>query len=60
MNSKVEGMYDVGYKSSLKCKGLVLACTASQKNAELSAVLALSPMCSDHTEEATEKTLREK
>lgn len=48
----------IEYKSLLRCKGPVLAFIASQNTAELSTVLELSHMCSDHTEEATEKTPR--
>lgn len=46
------------YKCLLSCKAPVLAFTASQNTAELPTALELSPMCSDHTEEATEKTPR--
>lgn len=47
------------YKRLLSCKAPALAFTASQNTAELPTALELSPMCSDHTEEASEKTPRE-
>lgn len=50
----------IGYKSLLRGRGPVLAFAASQNTAELSTLLELSPTCSDHIEEATEKTLGKK
>lgn len=58
MNSKWSVCAMPGYKCLLSCKAPVLAFTASQNTAELPTALELSPMCSDHTEEASEKTPR--